>query len=1015
MFGGESVDDFTIINPDSKANLAKLFEPGYSSYSPPKEPKMKSVAARPLLMVYVGKTVEAFKMENGKYKSYGKVGAALLKDEGQNFFQLYVYRNDERKIISINITPAFKFTVHENNYAMFSDRGGSAWYLRFDKASEMADFCKEVGLARWWSSEGKSKQLVQDIALGNGDKCIESGDRIVALYRPIPIGPDKQLCSELPKRNIVSSADEVGLIGAFIKSSRVVIMSHENLGNWKRAVPKGYSLMLEIQVEEILKQEVQQKLDPQASVNFTGRKQPDKTTENQAKQNLVARMARMGQLVPFPNFPSGDSDNRLDNEPPADHLILPSVLQEGAVAMPADDVEFKPQVEVKPTNPAVEVRETERCNVPLQYARPVIPIEEHLRTYATEFSINTQINVLFTEMRASNAELRMSMTRINDRIDALTHKVELSNDGTSNKLDAVHKHLEALTASHRQMHSHINERFGLLNCGQESEPSQKHKETAKSVTDNAEIERLKNENRELEEYLKAANAASDALQVKVSELKESIEMNEKQKELMENLRETQVKCCQTEMKGDHHCDDCKCKAAERAKTLQTTIKTLEDRNSSLETSNVQLGNKVAALNSELETISKEKYGLEEKFCRDKEDYCQRITDLENELVKLKVEFNNLVAKSTVGDVSNAIEPIPDITEMVKKLMNMTYRSLKSQLSKDTDIATFVQCSLAETLRMVTNNYLEQFADQREKCSVSRESPQATLHLNSEPSSTTVNTPSSYNLPQPTSNSSAALTSYGETSGSETKRFSPTNSPLPNPPERRLSNSEHNPNNLGPTLGQVQDMNSVPENTGPYEDSALIESTQSSLSMDNVQNENSVNSQDSSTFESGDLEVAANVKVPHSSEMKVSLDIASRKPPVPSRRNLDKESKPDVECHLNSNVSSLTSDISVAGSEDLNKPGTAEVKVSLEIASPSSSSSYPFVPLISSEPPPVMISPSPSPTNFASLGESVGDIKIPESSGDHETGVQKSNVEVWRQQPPPLFSDDSDDELRWWTK
>lgn len=182
FFGGSDEDDgsgFTIGKPSSGSNLSSLFgkqapSAGNESlkYTAPKQPKQKeeelkkngndSKADAPPALLHAC-ACHTYKLIDGKYASQGKLGAALLGNHAANNYKILLYVSQKKPVTTAVINSKFLFNVQQNNYATFYDDQQQNWSLCFDSESNLLEYAKWIGLARFNTSRILTLQNLNEL------------------------------------------------------------------------------------------------------------------------------------------------------------------------------------------------------------------------------------------------------------------------------------------------------------------------------------------------------------------------------------------------------------------------------------------------------------------------------------------------------------------------------------------------------------------------------------------------------------------------------------------------------------------------------------------------------------------------------------------------------------------------------------------------------------------------------------------------------------------------------------
>ena len=119
--------------------------------------------------------VDAFRFDKsaGTYKAEGKVGVALISSgkgrvsSDQAHTLLVLYRTNRQKLALAAVDSAFRLDVQDNLYACFNDgRSGETWSVRFGSESDLSAIARGVAIAKVPKLLKNCDVVAQDFKLG---------------------------------------------------------------------------------------------------------------------------------------------------------------------------------------------------------------------------------------------------------------------------------------------------------------------------------------------------------------------------------------------------------------------------------------------------------------------------------------------------------------------------------------------------------------------------------------------------------------------------------------------------------------------------------------------------------------------------------------------------------------------------------------------------------------------------------------------------------------------------------
>lgn len=417
--------------------------------------------------VLIAKAVHAFKLQNGQYASVGKLGMALTGNAVTRMYQIILYKTKQEYISVATVTRDFVYTIQANNYASYYDNNKENWSILFESNENYLEFAIEVGLARYFATQEKGESVIyQDLMPSDKDVIAKEGDNICIKYfvGTEIVQPFKTNFTTSQTMTVEISTDENwerSLLDSGKGLKRVLFLPPSKQISLGPGFPKERDVMLIIEITDIRVQEE----NPPAP-------------KSSGKAAIISRMAKMGQsiLPKMPRASTTDSEDTEDDVPhksPRHKRIEQSdgTLQKKNLSHESSDERKAAQ---KAVEPKTEVPSLDSNTYkPLVAASPLTPqwappyfaghyVTMDNQMYPVSQAVNRTIpaaldpgmNMLLSESRIANAEIRMGMSKISDNVQKLLdkfHALELQNatTPTSDKatLDASWKMLLALNTS----------------------------------------------------------------------------------------------------------------------------------------------------------------------------------------------------------------------------------------------------------------------------------------------------------------------------------------------------------------------------------------------------------------------------------------------------------------------------------------------------------------------------------------------------------------------------------------
>ena len=373
--------------------------------------------------------VSAYKYESSGYESLGKLGLAIIGKKESNCYQLLLYMGKQSPVAVANISPRFSFRVQQDNYASFVDEASKSWTVCFDSQDVLINFSKQLLLCK--AMFGKEEVVSSDLVPGEGRE-VELGDSLEvqmtswmvdaqSLSRMIETtrNKDKGLRFKLGGRNSLSGL-ESGIVG-MKRGGRRFMIAPSNNGR----------TAYDIEITKVKSVEVERRVP----IDVSGAK----------NNNILERVAKVGQpLISHTKETPMEMPDLEDVSGPRSAFSTPSSTRRQSGGQDLG-VRTTPIPIIRGDSPA-SLRSGLSSGAPVR-AAPVTG-------YGAEF------NMLMSETRIQNTEMRMNVQRISDKVDTLIHGPHAptvsatSPDGITGKLDAIlEQNMEIKTLLGRQQAS----------------------------------------------------------------------------------------------------------------------------------------------------------------------------------------------------------------------------------------------------------------------------------------------------------------------------------------------------------------------------------------------------------------------------------------------------------------------------------------------------------------------------------------------------------------------------------
>ena len=355
--------------------------------------------------VKMATAVSVYKYESSGYESLGKMGLAIIGKKESNCYQLLLYRGKQSAVTVANISPRFNFRVQQDNYASFIDEAKASWTVCFDSQDVLINFAKQLLLCK--AMFGKEEVASSDLVLGEGRE-VELGDSLEvqmtswmvdaqSLSRMIETTRNKEkgLRFKLGGRNPLSGL-ESNIVG-MKKGGRRFMIAPTNNGR------TAYD------------------------IEITKLKTAELDVASNLDNNILERVAKVGQ--PLLNHPKNIETPLPDLEDVSSHKSAFSTPRSTRRSSAQETgVRTTPIPIIRGDSPA-SLRSGNSTNAPVR----LMPVAGSLGA-----SCGSEFNMLMSETRIQNTEMRMNVQRISDKMDSMLHGQHTGpQTEVTSKLDAI--------------------------------------------------------------------------------------------------------------------------------------------------------------------------------------------------------------------------------------------------------------------------------------------------------------------------------------------------------------------------------------------------------------------------------------------------------------------------------------------------------------------------------------------------------------------------------------------------
>jgi len=460
--------------------------------------------------VKMATAVSAYKYENNGFESLGKLGLAIIGKKESNCYQLLLYKGKQNAVAIANISPNLKLNIQPDNYANFLDERGSSFTVCFESQDLLINFAKQVLLCK--TTFQMSGLLCCDLCLGEG-KDVEMGDSLevhltgwtvenqgIGQMVETTRSKEKGIRFKLGGKNFFSGM-ETGILGMKKGGRRFLINVTEN-------GIRSY----DVEVTKLKSSDHERT----AILQNNNQLPEDKTEE------LVERMSRLGQsLVQNKKKNSINGSQEMPE--------LEEINPKSAFSAPINrKIEMKPEsgfTTIPITNIRSDTPQSVRSGMSGSIQQGTA--ESQIGAF---YSPGSELNMLMSETRMQNTEMRMNMQRVGDKVDTLLsltagrRRSSLGGGKVTN--EDIMKKLEGLVEQNSELKDMLGER--RMSSSGDTQLAEENILKQQKLTEQSEmLKRLEEILREKEQQMgKLVKSQNEKIKVLEQRLEEQTQINE---------------------------------------------------------------------------------------------------------------------------------------------------------------------------------------------------------------------------------------------------------------------------------------------------------------------------------------------------------------------------------------------------------------------------------------------------------------------------------------------------------
>ncbi|KAL0276130.1 UNVERIFIED_CONTAM: hypothetical protein PYX00_003773 [Menopon gallinae] len=533
--------------------------------------------------------VQLFKFEQNNYVNLGPGGIFLVRNLDLHLYQIYL-KNQTNYINKVCLSTNFVFTVMENNYASFYDDVRQNWSILFSTQTDVQDFAKEVAIAKYNSQLKPEKMIVQDLA-PLPSHTTKPGDIIRVKYFSY-IMTANELVPHNEDLAVIDIGEHnpfpwvAGLHGCGLNCKRLVILPNKLAAPWSSNVQSESSVILELEVQSIISREniveseqnmivsyevdqprsasepmsdrhrkrdrksregidnriflerqVEDEIERElAEEDIDGTPELEAPTENKFilkshRQDIISRIARMGQPLPLPSSASEPEKRAVEfSEQQPHNLMIVKSHTEGEdyqSRMAMLDSDYRTTRMARPDSDL-----TTTINKVMEKVDDVL---NKSATGQDPLSVISTINIVITENENLKSELHHQRSQIEEQDEKIQ---EL--------LDITQRYIEKLADANSPTASEVASKFNDLESKLQETENKMNAANYRIFHLSSIIDKYKREITQKERQIGDRNAALSKLEDKLrtqGQLLQSIEMafakSAAENKILTNLNEKQ--------------------------------------------------------------------------------------------------------------------------------------------------------------------------------------------------------------------------------------------------------------------------------------------------------------------------------------------------------------------------------------------------------------------------------------------------------------------------------------------
>ena len=365
-----------------------------------------------------------------KYNPMGKAGLIITPTKNESEV-LVLYRSKQQTLASVQIsTENFRFDVQTETFSSFVDARGLAWSVNFASAESSELFSMNLARAKFRSSKTMTVQNLSPgqkdspVILSKGDSCdFELSSWIVEEnLRDFGV----QIKSGDPTRIVIGSNEwNESLQGMKVDGSKVLILNSNKLETEMGNYPPNAVVAMKLKVLKkiVPKTSIEENRKSLATIKVP-EKEFGKVTENEDEQIKVTEYEDEQIIVT-------ETKARIDRL--VSKVGQPVMLQPKDLSKQKDETTKKisesSKEEIREMN-GNSIKDDSPIATPVKRqssnendSSPLKPNPPPRRSNPANPDSDNLVRMIFSEQRLQNADMRMSVKRLEDKLDDLLNKL----------------------------------------------------------------------------------------------------------------------------------------------------------------------------------------------------------------------------------------------------------------------------------------------------------------------------------------------------------------------------------------------------------------------------------------------------------------------------------------------------------------------------------------------------------------------------------------------------------------